>query len=441
MKHRRFVIASALVMIGVACAIAVLALYSSHLVRASAPSLPDALNNIPSDYQFISGINVQRFVTSPYYATLRQKQNQPQQIANDLATFIEQTGVDPTRDVSYLVFAGGSNGQGVGIVTGTFDPDKIISFIKSKASPTEIEYAKVRVITVPDKNNSSVQNGIAFLSNREIAVGNLESIKSVLDTRAGTRKNILSNTGVSSLISNINPEEMFWFAGDASGLLARAPLSTPLGQNLSSIQSIVGTLNITDAVVGKITAVTVSSEAAAKLTDVFKGLVSLGQLSGNQNPDLKTLLDGLTVSQKDSAVTLSLNIPVALLEKLPSNGPKVSSGIMRMNPARPQTAGPAGSNSTNTAGDAVKPPTAISQPLPPYTPEAREAKIQGVVLISATIRKDGTVADAVVTKGLGYGLDESALQTIMTQWRFQPGTVKGVPVDVKTNIAVSFRPY
>jgi len=319
MKHRRFVIASALVMIGVAGAIAVLALYSNHLVRASAPSLPDALNNIPSDYQFISGINVQRFVTSPYYARLRQKQNQAPQIGNDLATFIEQTGVDPARDVSYLVFAGGLKGQGVGIVAGTFDPDKIVSFIKSKASPSELEYAGARVIMIPDKNRTGVQNGIAFLSERQIAVGNLESIKSVLDTRTGTKASILSNTGISSLISNISPEEMFWFAGNASGLLARAPLTTPLGQNISSIQSIVGTLNITDAVVGRITATAVSAEAAAKLTDVFKGFVALGQISGNQNPDLKTLLDGVSVSQNNSQVNLSLNVPVDVLEKLQQN--------------------------------------------------------------------------------------------------------------------------
>jgi ribosomal protein S5 len=330
MKHRKFVIASALVMIGVACAIAVLALYSSRSVRASAPSLPDALNNIPSDYQFISGINVQIFVTSPYYARLRQKQDQTPPIGSDLATFIEQTGVDPAREVSYLVFAGGSKGQGVGIAVGTFNPDKIISYIRSKASPVEIEYADARVIMIPDKNGTGVQNGIAFLSDREVAVGNLDSIKSVLDTSRGTKANILSNPGMSSLISNIKPEEMFWFAGNASGLLARAPVSTPLGQNVSSIRSIVGTLNITEAVVGKITATAVDPEAAAKLTDVFKGFIALGQLSGNQNPDMNALLDGLIVSQNASQVTLSLNVPVDLLEKLQSNRLSIRSGAAGM---------------------------------------------------------------------------------------------------------------
>jgi hypothetical protein len=320
MKHPKFVSASALVMIGVAGAVALLALYSGHLVRASAPSVPEALNNVPSDYQFVSGINVQRFVTSPYYARIREKQNQTPQVGNDLATFTQKTGVDPARDVSYLIFAGASKGNGIGIAAGYFDRNKIINYIRSKSSPTEIEYAGRQVIMFPDKDGAAVQNGLAFLSDHEIAVGNLESIKSVLDTSTGAKANIFSNPGMSSLIANIRPEEMFWFAGNASGLLAQTPLPTPLGQNISSVQSIVGTMNITDAVVGKITATTISPDAAAKLTDIFKGFVALGQLSGDQNPDLKTLLAGLTLSQNNSQVTLSIDVPVDVLEKLQHSG-------------------------------------------------------------------------------------------------------------------------
>jgi uncharacterized protein len=40
---------------------------------------------------------------------------------------------------------------------------------------------------------------------------------------------------------------------------------------------------------------------------------------------------------------------------------------------------------------------------------------------------------------LGYGLDESAINTIATKWRFAPGTLNGEPVDVQANIQVSFR--
>lgn len=102
---------------------------------------------------------------------------------------------------------------------------------------------------------------------------------------------------------------------------------------------------------------------------------------------------------------------------------------------------PQGAENPYIVGNGVKPPVAIYQPLPPYTAEARNAHVEGVVALVAIIRKDGTVDSFRVVRSLGYGLDESAINTIAAKWRFKPGTFNGVPVDVQANIEVSFRLY
>jgi len=38
-------------------------------------------------------------------------------------------------------------------------------------------------------------------------------------------------------------------------------------------------------------------------------------------------------------------------------------------------------------------------------------------------------------------LDESAMDVVSKEWRFQPGTFNGQPVDVQANIEISFRLY
>jgi protein TonB len=93
------------------------------------------------------------------------------------------------------------------------------------------------------------------------------------------------------------------------------------------------------------------------------------------------------------------------------------------------------------AGNGVKPPEVLYKPLPYYTEEARKARAEGIVLIQAVVRKDGTVDSFKVIRGLGFGLDESAINTIATKWRFKPGTLNGMPVDVQANIEVTFRLY
>jgi TonB family protein len=104
-------------------------------------------------------------------------------------------------------------------------------------------------------------------------------------------------------------------------------------------------------------------------------------------------------------------------------------------------AGPGVGPGVYTVGGGVSAPVPIYQPLPLYTEEARKARIEGIVLLQAIIRKDGTVDSFRVIRGLGYGLDESAINTIATKWRFKPGMLNGQPVDVMANIEITFRLY
>jgi TonB family protein len=94
-----------------------------------------------------------------------------------------------------------------------------------------------------------------------------------------------------------------------------------------------------------------------------------------------------------------------------------------------------------SVGDSVKAPQVLQQPKPPYTPKAREAKIEGIVMVNAVIQKNGSVGQIKILKGLGYGLDESVVNTISREWKFKPGTLNDDPVDVSVVMEVSFRLY
>jgi len=91
-----------------------------------------------------------------------------------------------------------------------------------------------------------------------------------------------------------------------------------------------------------------------------------------------------------------------------------------------------------TLGSGVTNPIPIRQTIPSYTDEAIKAKAQGIVLLQAIIRKDGTVTDFKVLRGLGYGLEEKAIEEIATNWKFRPGLLNGRPVDVLATIEVQF---
>jgi protein TonB len=93
------------------------------------------------------------------------------------------------------------------------------------------------------------------------------------------------------------------------------------------------------------------------------------------------------------------------------------------------------------AEDGAKPPEQIAQVRPGYTEEARKNNVVGIVRLQAVVRKDGSVDSFKIVKRLGYGLDEAAIETIKTKWRFKPATLEGKPVDFRVLLEISFNLY
>jgi len=103
------------------------------------------------------------------------------------------------------------------------------------------------------------------------------------------------------------------------------------------------------------------------------------------------------------------------------------------------SASPAAQDRVKGGDPGVVLPEAINKTSPQYTPAAMEAKIQGVVVLSAVVRADGTVGDVTVTQSLDtqYGLDDAAVAAV-EQWTFKPGTKDGRAVDVEIHLSIRF---
>ena len=90
-------------------------------------------------------------------------------------------------------------------------------------------------------------------------------------------------------------------------------------------------------------------------------------------------------------------------------------------------------------GDGVTLPRLVRETKPNYPQAAKDAKIQGVVTVSAVVLQDGHVGEVTVTRSLdtNYGLDEEAVKCVK-KWLFAPGTKDGKPVAVQIEIEIAF---
>jgi protein TonB len=87
-------------------------------------------------------------------------------------------------------------------------------------------------------------------------------------------------------------------------------------------------------------------------------------------------------------------------------------------------------------GTGVQAANLIHQVNPVYPPLARQARVQGVVVLEAVISKEGSIESLVVVSG--HPLLNQAAVDAVKQWKYRPTMLNGDPVEVITTVTVTF---
>jgi protein TonB len=88
-------------------------------------------------------------------------------------------------------------------------------------------------------------------------------------------------------------------------------------------------------------------------------------------------------------------------------------------------------------GAGIEPPRLVREVKATYPEEARVRGVTGAVLLEIVVRRDGSVGDVTLRRGLSSALDREAIAAVR-QWTFVPARRLGAPVDVVVEVAVEF---
>jgi TonB family protein len=106
-------------------------------------------------------------------------------------------------------------------------------------------------------------------------------------------------------------------------------------------------------------------------------------------------------------------------------------------PPAPYVASPAAADTKPLrVGGAIATPMKIKDVRPVYPPVARDAGVQGVVVLEAVIDETGAVSAARVLRSIPL-LDQAALDAVR-QWQFTPTLLNGAPVPVVMTVTINF---
>lgn len=99
----------------------------------------------------------------------------------------------------------------------------------------------------------------------------------------------------------------------------------------------------------------------------------------------------------------------------------------------------------HASADPSAPAVDLSQPMPTrkvdpvYPIQLMRENVAGTVILYAVIHADGTVGDVRVLRSVDDRIDRFASDAI-AQWKFEPATKNGAPVDVEATFQIPFKP-
>ena len=163
-------------------------------------------------------------------------------------------------------------------------------------------------------------------------------------------------------------------------------------------------------------------------------VVLVGEIGGYNSSTVQVSAHFLSVeNQKLKSPTVGAGLPLpASLEELSASDP------LPELPPLPDTV--EGESIYQAGKQGVGLPKCHYMPNPPYTDEARKFQISGSLVMEAIVDTKGSVRNPRVVRGLPFGLNEFAAQTIMT-WKCDPAKFEGRAVSTYVPIEITFRLY
>ena len=196
------------------------------------------------------------------------------------------------------------------------------------------------------------------------------------------------------------------------------------------------------AVVVALAFVAVATPALAQTQDPLINSARQLVQSGNHDSAIQLLRSGLTARPADEALKAELaGVLEIKLRALSDQLAALQREIRELRGPVPAPVVQAAVSGCGTAtpvrvGANIMPPTKIRDQKPSYPPDAMRERVQGIVILEATIDCDGNVVAPRILRGQPM-LNEAALEAVQ-QWKYMPVLLNGSPVPVLMTMTVTF---
>ncbi len=305
---------------------------------AAGKSGDDALALVPADAASVGLIHVADLRTSPLASRLFSDTDHVC-VAGDAQHFLEEARLNPKEDVDLVVAAGspkgagGSDGWGLVLFEGRFDPPRLSAALLERGATRKSTPAGDYLL-LPEKSTNASRHdrgAIAFASTRLVIAGSEGAVVTALAQRGAGGTGFTSGAGLGRHLSRIDSGASAWALVDVSRIPAKDAAmrgtqahasgdnaATALVSSMKSVQFLA--LQATtkgDGLKLAATGVANDAETAGLMEDALRGVLAAWRLAAQEkSPDTVSVLRKFTVSRDKETVSISGTLPGATVRAL-----------------------------------------------------------------------------------------------------------------------------
>jgi hypothetical protein len=292
---------------------------SSSGVKSGAAAGEALIRLLPKGTQGVVAIDVQRAVS----AEATKKALQDPQAKEKLDEFVRMTGIDPMKDVNYVVIglsglAMGREPDGGFILSLKYDEARLRGLIKEKAPESKEElYEGVTVFSNLDGGDMQ-KTRAAFLDEDHILFGNEAGVKGIIDVFKKKAESAVKNAELGAALKKVDKSGIIWGAfAIPQGLIKAGVESQPQLKVLEGVTAL--TMAFDDPLGGfkaDIRALGGTEKQNADLASALNGFKNLGAMFAAQEPAAGEVLNGIAITSGKDFTRIAIELSRETMDKI-----------------------------------------------------------------------------------------------------------------------------
>jgi hypothetical protein len=274
---------------------------------------------IPADTKVLAGVQIAKLAATPLYNSHKEQFNLAQ-----LQGFSERTGLDPTRDLSEILFAWDGK-QSLLMARGHFAQSKVGPKLESLGARRR-SYKNYTLF-------GDDRNWLAFIHDGFAIGGPYQSLRDLIDGRDKSHGGIPAE--LQRRLEAIPKADQIWAVSRGGLPVSGIPMRSDVDSALSNIAGVVSSaamgIGIDTGIHLQADLTCISDQGAQRVRDALRGGLGLARLTTKDNQlGLLRLYDSVHVDQENSVIHVRSDLPPDLANQLLSYIPQLGNRAGRI---------------------------------------------------------------------------------------------------------------